>query len=358
MQLINATRMVAGYNVGLEPSGRELLVVVVKGTFTMPESGGQVRLHDKQVPLVLADVFSGEPGLSAILYESDFAPRKHRCDVLLVGSAHAPAGESVTRMRVGMKVGTIDKVADVVGDRVWQAGLTGISASSPQPFVSMPVSYDRAFGGLDRYSEDEREHDAYVPNPAGRGWHRHLKNAWVDGTPLPNVEMPAEGVSFPSDECRPVAFGSLGRAWPQRARFAGTYDQAWMDEVFPFLPKDFDERYHQSAPEDQQMAFPQGPVAVQLQGFTPDGLRAFVLPYFEAPVTIYPKRGEREACKGVLDTIVLEPDAGRMTLTWRVTRPLRKNIHEIARVQVGVHGQERLEVPVDGAAMVSAGGSR
>jgi len=34
MRLINNTRMAAGYNVALEPSGRELLVVVVKGTFT------------------------------------------------------------------------------------------------------------------------------------------------------------------------------------------------------------------------------------------------------------------------------------------------------------------------------------
>jgi len=38
MELINATRMVAGYNMGLEPSGRELLVVVIKGTFRFPAS--------------------------------------------------------------------------------------------------------------------------------------------------------------------------------------------------------------------------------------------------------------------------------------------------------------------------------
>ncbi len=33
MELINATRMQAGYTMGMEPSGRELLVVVIKGTF-------------------------------------------------------------------------------------------------------------------------------------------------------------------------------------------------------------------------------------------------------------------------------------------------------------------------------------
>jgi hypothetical protein len=44
MELINATRMVAGYNMGLEPSGRELLVVVIKGTFVVPKPGEQMRL--------------------------------------------------------------------------------------------------------------------------------------------------------------------------------------------------------------------------------------------------------------------------------------------------------------------------
>lgn len=335
MQLINTTRMVAGYNVGMEPSGRELLVVVVKGTFVLPRQGEALSLHARQVPLVMSDTFSGEPGLSAPVWEVDFAPRKRFCDVLLHGHACAPVGQSVTRMRVRLRVGPIDKVADVVGDRVWQAGLTGISASAPQPFERMPVSYDRAFGGADRHSEDAREHDAYLPNPVGRGWHRHLKNAWVDGSPLPNIEVPGEGVSFPSDQRPPVAFGPVGRGWPQRACFAGTYDQHWLDHVFPFLPADFDERYYQAAPADQQMPCPSGPVDVELSGFTPDGPRVFQLPFFEAPVRITPRQGEHEHHKGVLDTIVFDPDAERLMLTWRVTRPLRKSIFEIARIQVG-----------------------
>lgn len=32
MELVNATRMTAGYTMGLEPSGRELLVVVITPT--------------------------------------------------------------------------------------------------------------------------------------------------------------------------------------------------------------------------------------------------------------------------------------------------------------------------------------
>ncbi|MCG8593616.1 MAG: hypothetical protein MI785_04490 [Kiloniellales bacterium] len=36
MDLLNATGMQAGYTLGVEPSGREHLVVAVKGTFAFP----------------------------------------------------------------------------------------------------------------------------------------------------------------------------------------------------------------------------------------------------------------------------------------------------------------------------------
>jgi hypothetical protein len=340
MELINATRMTVGYNMGLKPSGRELLVVVIKGTFVLPKSSEQVRLADEQLPLIVADTFTGKPGFSAPVKEIDFAPRKHRCDVLLTGHARAPAGRQVTRMRAGLRVGPMEKSLDVVGDRVWEAGLTGIRASDPQPFTEMPVSYDRAFGGADRHGPDESAHDAYLPNPVGRGWHKHLKNEWVDGTPLPNIEAIGDGVSFPSDKRSPVAFGPLGRGWPQRARYGGTYDQHWLDDVFPFLPTDFDERYYQGAPEDQQLPLPKGSMDVVLSGFTADGPRQFTLPYFEAPVHVFPKRGERENLYATLDTIVFEPDLGRFTMSWRVARPLKKSMHEIAQVLVGKKGRE------------------
>lgn len=340
MELINATRMVAGYNMGLEPSGRELLVVVIKGTFVLPKPGEAVCLADEQMPLIMADTFTGEPGFSAPVHEVDFAPRKRACDVLLTGHARAPAGQQVTRLRCGIRVGQLEKAFDVVGDRVWQAGVTGISASAPQHFTHMPVSYDRAYGGADRHPEDPAEHDAYLPNPVGRGWHKHLKNAWVDGAPLPNTEAIGEPVKFPGDKYTPMALGPLGRGWPQRARFAGTYDDAWLADVFPFLPKDFDERYYQAAPEDQQLPLPKAPLDVLLSGFTADGPRQFTLPYFDAPVHVFPKRGEREDLTASLDTIVFDTDAERITMTWRVARPLKKSMHEIAQVLVGKKGKD------------------
>jgi len=340
MELINATRMVAGYNMGLEPSGRELLVVVIKGTFVLPKPGEAVRLADEQLPLIMADTFTGAPGFSSPVHEIDFAPRKRACDVLLVGSAHAPAGKAVTRMRVRLQVGPMVKEAEVVGPRVWNANVATISTSEPEHFTCLPLSYDVAFGGADRHAEDESEHDAYLPNPAGCGWHKHLKTQWVDGSALPNLEVPGQPVTDPGGRYSPVSFGPLARGWPARARFAGTYDQKWLDDVFPFLPADFDERYYQAAPEDQQLALPKGPLEVVLNGFTPDGERRFMLPYFDAPVHVFPKRGEREDLLASLDTIAFEPDAERFTMSWRVARPLKKNMHEIAQVLVGKKGKE------------------
>jgi hypothetical protein len=113
-----------------------------------------------------------------------------------------------------------------------------------------------------------------------------------------------------------------------------------MDEVFPFLPADFDERYYQAAPLDQHVPKTAGDQPVTLINLTPDGRRDFVIPHFEAPVYVFPRRGKREDLTAALDTIVIEPDAATVALTWRVTRPLARDVFEIAEVLVGKKGLE------------------
>lgn len=340
MELINSTRMVAGYTMGMEPSGRELLVVVIKGTFHLPKPGEAVRLHEEQLPLVMADTFTGAPGLSAPVYEVDFAPRKQACDVLLIGSAYSPHARPTARLPVGLRIGNWSKSFAVVGRRHWEVGLAGISASAPAPFISQPIGYDVAFGGTDLRDEDPSKHGAYMRNPVGRGYHKQLKREWVDSAPLPNTEEVNRPITRPDQDYAPMAFGPLGRGWESRSRYAGTYDEQWLADHFPFLPPDFDERYYQAAPLDQQLPIPVGGQDVSLLNLTPDGLRNFRLTDFEAPVHIFPKKGEREDYLASLDTIVFEPDRERFTLSWRVCRPLKKNMFEIAQILVGKKGRE------------------
>lgn len=336
MNLINATGMPVGYAMGLQPDGRELLAVVVKGTFAIPhDATEEPRLADEQVPLVEADVFTGEPGLSAPLYECEFAPRKPRCDILLNGSAYAPGGRPTERVTVSLRVGSWRKSFDVVGDRVWRRGVLSVAATDPSPFEVLPISYNNAFGGVDRSQEDPSRHRWYPTNHAGVGYHEYLDAAFVDGKPLPNTEETGRRVTDPRGRYRPMAFGPIGRAWRPRPELAGTYDQTWLEETFPFLPADFREEYYQAAPEDQQIPYPEGGEEVVLTNLTPDGRTRFRLPSRAIPVLFTLQDSRREEGRGVIDTVVIEPDLGRFTMLWRCTRPLRRNLFEVAETLVG-----------------------
>jgi hypothetical protein len=157
---------------------------------------------------------------------------------------------------------------------------------------------------------------------------------------LPNTEELGVEVTQPDGVYRPMSFGAIGRHWEPRRSYAGTYDQQWMDEVFPFLPADFDEQYYQAAPPDQQLATPAEDQLVSLTNLTRSGRSAFVLPHFAAPICIFPRSGSRENLIARMDTITIEPDLERVTVVWRVARALRKNIFEIAQVLVGRKGSE------------------
>ena len=336
MKLVNATRMPAAYTLGMTPDGREALVVVVKGTFTIPERAADTpRLADEQAPLVTGDQFTGEPGLSAPLYETDFAPRKPRCDVLLNGSAYAPGGKPAVRVPVTMRVGALSKTFEVVGNRTYQAGALYIAVSNPEPFTKLPISYDNAFGGVDRSHENPAKHRWYAANHAGVGFHADTSGKALTGKPLPNTEEAGRPVSKPGGGYRPMAFGPVGRAWEPRYQWAGTYDQKWLDETFPFLPADFDERYYQAAPPDQQTAYLQGGEEVELTNLTSSGRCTFRLPRLELPIVFFARGADPKHTAGTVDTLILEPDRQRFLVVWRSSLPLRRNVFEMEQIVIG-----------------------
>lgn len=335
MDLINATKMVAGYTQGMRPDGSELLVVVVKGTFDLPRNGEKARLSAEQLPLIEADSFTGEPGFSAPLYESDYAPIKPFCDVVLNGSAYAPDGQSSREVGVGIKVGRVAKAFNVVGDRTWESSVSGVGVGFAKPFVKKEISYNIAFGGTDRSSDDEAKHDAFMLNPSGVGYFKSIGRGSIDGSLLPNTEERKNPVKSPFGSYKPMSFGPSARSWQSRAKFAGTYDDLWLDEVFPFLPADFDNRYYQCAPEDQQTDYLQGGEDVALVNLTPDGRRVFEVPRVDIPITFFRQDGEQIDASPVADTLYIEPDNERFVVVWRTHIPLRQNMFEIPQIVVG-----------------------
>lgn len=333
MDLLNATKMQAAYTQGVDKHGRESLVVVVKATFRISLNGSEATLAEEQKPLIMADTFTGDPGFSAPIYEADFSPIKPRCDILLVGSAHAPNGEPVTKLPVGLKVGGFMKTFNVLGDRTWESNGLIVSPGRPKPFLQMPITYDRAYGGVDNFHFDPNQHSAFMQNPIGKGYRQHLIE--IEGKPAPNTEETENPVTSPKGNYRPMSFGVIGRNWLPRYPFAGTYDQNWTDNIFPFLPADFDNQYFQATPPDQQTAYLVGGEDVALGNLAPQGTIRFKLPKIDMPIVFFYKKGGKFETQGVIDTLVIEPDAGVFTLCWRASLPLKKNMFEIAQVLTG-----------------------
>jgi hypothetical protein len=329
MEIVNASGLVVGVTLGLRPDGREHAVVCAKGTFRFPRGEGEAVAVEPEArqPLRTADAFTGEPGQSAPTFESDYAPYKPACDVLIVGRAHAPGYRPSERVVVGVRVGTMLKSFAAVGERTWEPGRGGLEATRPRPFATLPITYDRAFGGA-----------GSAENPVGLGHPQARTDAALVGTALPSFEEEDRPVTDPYGAYRALALGPIGRGWQPRVRHAGTYDEAWREGVFPFLPADFDERYHQAAPPDQQVPHPTGGELVALLNLTPAGTTRLRLPPARLPVALTTRRGERRALTAVVDTLVIEPEERRLTMVFRASTPLRQGLIEVARIVFGQEG--------------------
>ena len=240
--LTNRTPFVVQHLVLPDGEGGEALVVIVKITLDV-DAQGELALAEPGVGIHMVDEAWGEPGRSSPRCDSDLVLAKPRVDVLLDAHAHAPGGEPCEQVLVELHVADLHKTLLVSGDRGWIDDVP----SRPQPFVSMPLGWERAYGGTrDREHVDER-------NPLGIG---HAGAASSDPRVrswLPNVEDPSAPMQQPSSVCTPVGFGVVGRAWLPRRTLAGTFDVAWKRERWPLAPRDFDPAFHQSAPRDQQL---------------------------------------------------------------------------------------------------------
>ena len=336
MEIDNTSRLTAGCTLGVDPDGQEYIVLAAKGSYVIPaEDGAVCKLAGSNDLLNTSDEFWGEPGFSAQRYEVDYALHKPRCDVLLNGTAYAPEGRPIERLQVGIQIGSWNKRIDIVGDRVWTEGLSAPTPSSPNPFIRMPITYDRAFGGTDKLDPDDETPSAFLPNPSGLGWHRVRNQSRIGGAPLPNTEEPGHPVRSPWGEYRPMSFGPVARGWPQRLKYAGTYDQNWTDNVFPFLPEDFDRRYYQAAPEDQQIDYLQGGETILLVNLTPEGRTQFRLPKLDLPLVFMKRLGQEFPATPVVDTIMIEPDRRLVHLTWRASLSLETDIFEVPEAILG-----------------------
>ncbi|NUO51109.1 MAG: DUF2169 domain-containing protein [Polyangiaceae bacterium] len=108
----------------------------------------------------------------------DLAAEKRGFEVIVAGHVHAPWNRPARFLRARLRVGDIEKVVDVHGERTW--GTEGIAAL---PFLKMPIVLERSASGLAAVSS-RADGITLLPNfvPAG-----HVPN----GDPIPDVGMGA-----------------------------------------------------------------------------------------------------------------------------------------------------------------------
>jgi hypothetical protein len=304
-------------------------VAVVRATFDV-DAQGNCTPAKEQMPFVYADTHYGDPEVTSVRVESDFVPVKPKCEVLLDAQAVAPGGRPVESMEVALIGPGIDKRAIVTGHRRWFKTGLGVQASRITPFVTMPIAWHLAFGGTDRTDPDKPHGDAV--NPIGSGFLVSLANP--DGVPLPCVEHLQSRIRIWNDRAQPIGFGPVPRFAKERARYAGTYDKHWMDNVLPFLPQDFDDRYFQAAPEDQWLdRFSPGMIFGCL-GMSESGRFGVKLPKLDVPVRfVFDDRLERKTMTP--DTLTIIPHEGRVVLVGRVSAKLPRKFVKLEEVHIG-----------------------
>jgi len=312
---------------------RPLVVVVVAGRFTMPVRGSTAEptLTEEQPPVPLADEHWGEPGASSLRIEGQGTHVRPGTDIYLEGHAWAPGGRPCERAVVGVAVGPCQRGAVVFGDRMWTEGLMGATPSRPRPFTSMPLVYERCFGGqVERASGAVARASEY--NPVGRGLFARERDAI--GQPLPNLEDPRALIASVSDRPLPAGFGPIARHWRPRRDFGGTYDEAWQQTRAPLWPKDVDPRIMcAAAPGLVARPLLEGGEEVRLAGVHPDGPIGFRLPSVVVQAKLEGRHG-RQRYRMRLDAVWLRPDEGCFTLIWRTAASAEPDPLAIERIVV------------------------
>jgi hypothetical protein len=308
-------------------------VALLQGSYTIAPSG-KISLLEEQTAPVLGGEWYGDPATSSMRLEPQIAFAKQSTDIVMLGAAHAPQ-PGTNRMQVGIRVGHIQKLAIVTGTRRLLSSAAGVRITEPEPFDSIPLVYERAFGGWDRRAENPEEHRCEVRNPVGMGYRDSSRDTDSEVL-LPNIEDPQTPIGYYGQTPLPAGFGFIAPNWQPRLALAGTYDEVWDQQRKPLLPVDFDEKFFNAAsPGLIAPTYLRGDEAVTVIGAAPQGRVAFNLPGQPPPACRVEMRGRNHIqLQTQLDTLIVDMDKFVLTLQWRAHLAVRNGFDDIIAVEL------------------------
>ncbi|BCQ26029.1 DUF2169 domain-containing protein [Caballeronia sp. NK8] len=265
MDFRNYTPFPAMAFASVAPKNRRFRTVVLRQTFEL--RAGALTLAQAQTSLVTSDIYYGKPNESSVRAESDLAPYKPRCDVIVCAAAHAPGKRAVPQFDVGVKL-TGTKGSSLLNQRLRVTGARAFTRSEsdwllgePEPFTTLALCYEHALGGECRIKRNDEpmQHASCATNPLGAGFitQWYVDAARPERVTAPRIEalddpigsdgwsawLSSENAAMPP----PMGLGVIGRSWTPRLQLAGTYDDQWLETRHPGLPDDFDFAYWNGA---------------------------------------------------------------------------------------------------------------
>jgi hypothetical protein len=332
---------------GQTPDGRYILGVLLKRTYTIV-GNQRCQRADTDRKLISGDKHYGDPMNSTVEFEADFVPFKLATDVALNGKAHTPGGSAVDTLTASLLVGEHRKDIQIIGDRCCRFQEGGVPRfTDPEPFTQMELRYERAYGGVDIYS-DRKLPCPYARNHLGRGFAvSNTKNA-VDNLALPNIEDPTDLLT-PERLCpghfmhwerqpMPQGFGWFSKLWRPRATYAGVMpaDRTIEEELRAAYAKaippeqkalydqtrlpDIDFRFFNGASPGLSLPYLNGDEEVRLVHLDPEGEVRCWLPGERPKIGLDIGAGVQEP-EVVLHTVMFRMPDREADLVWRGAVP-------------------------------------
>lgn len=332
---------------GQSPEGEYILSVLVKRSYDIQPGKHCIRAEFDQ-KLIPGDVHHDDPMNSSVKFESDFIPFKVATDVILNGRAYAPKGEPIDALTASLIVSQFQKDVRVIGDRFcYYRHFREPIFTDPLPFTTMEICYERAYGGVDIYS-DSKVPCAYPRNHLGRGFIIGKSKKAIDKLALPNIEDPEDLLTparLSTGEVKnwerqpmPQGFGWFTKAWYPRATFAGVMPadrpvEQELRKVYSLavppeqrelyeqtkLP-DMDFRFFNGASLGLSLPFLSGNEEIQLINLSQEGEIMFQLPGEKPYIEIDFGMGIKEPAV-VLHTVMIRMDDRQLDLVWRAATP-------------------------------------
>jgi len=299
-------------------------------------------LDTEQGDLFDEDIFYDDTN-AQIRYGSDYLPYKPGTDIIINAIAQTPIPQQTWVCNVALLSPSnqtlLNKSLRIWGERFWNAqAITGIWRldKEAKPTHKLPIRYQYAYGGEIELTKGEtkeviaREEN----NPIGCGLlHKKQNERTVHAPQIESIDDP---IQKPYHPYTPQGFGYINRTWGQRLIYGGTYDEEWLEHRHPLLPRDFDERFYQSAHPDMVVSsyLPKGSKIRLTNLLAGESVQTIYLPDIDIFTRFRMNTTTVEVAMNI-DTILLDIDAEdgndhRVYVSWRYRYPMDEEILETA----------------------------